>query len=84
MCARKLGRTREAVKMMREVKLFLLSNKNIKVSSFKSSGYIQMLDGGPDRSVSNNQFSSVTLNERETKARERKLQFQIQQGIQID
>ena len=34
-----------------------------------------MLDGGPDRSVSNNQFSSVTLNELETKARDCNFKF---------
>ena len=38
-------------------------NKNIKTSSFKSSGNIQKKEGGPDRSVSDNQSSSVTLNE---------------------
>ena len=31
--------------------------------SFKSSENIQKKEGGPDRSVSNNQSSSVTLNE---------------------
>ena len=39
------------------------SNKNIKMSSFKSSENIQKKEGGPDRSVSDNQSSSVTLNE---------------------
>ena len=29
-------------------------NKNIKISSFKSSENIQKKEGGPDRSVSNN------------------------------
>ena len=38
-------------------------NKNIKMSSFKSSENIQKKEDGPDRSVSDNQFSSVTLNE---------------------
>ena len=38
-------------------------NKNIKISSFKSSENIQKKEGGPDRSVSDNQSSSVTLNE---------------------
>ena len=38
--------------------------------SFKSSGNIQKKEGGPDRSVSNHQFSSVTLNELAMKARE--------------
>ena len=36
-------------------------NKNIKMSSFKSSENIQKKEGGPDRSVSDNQSSSVTL-----------------------
>ena len=40
----------------------LTSNKNIKMSSFKSSENIQKKVGGPDRSVSDNQSSSVTLN----------------------
>ena len=38
-------------------------NKNIKMSSFKSSENIQTKEGGPYRSVSDNQSSSVTLNE---------------------
>ena len=47
------------------------TNKNIKMSSFKSSENIQKkdLECGPDRSVSNNQSSSVTLNELAMKAR---------------
>ena len=32
------------------------TNKNIKISSFKSSENIQKKQGGPDRSVSNNKF----------------------------
>ena len=35
------------------------TNKNIKMSSFKSSENIQKKEGGPDRSVSDNQSSSV-------------------------
>ena len=46
-----------------------LSNKNIKMSSFKSSENIQNKEGGPDRSVSDNQSSSGTLNELAMKAR---------------
>ena len=46
-----------------------LTNKNIKMSSFKSSENIQKKEGGPDRSVSDNQSSSVTLNELAMKAR---------------
>ena len=44
-------------------------NKNIKMSSFKSSANIQKKEGRPDRSVSDNQSSSVTLNELAMKAR---------------
>ena len=39
------------------------------MSSFKSSGNIQKKEGGPDRSVLENQSSSVTLNELAKKAR---------------
>ena len=40
------------------------------MSSFKSSENIQKIEGGPDKSVSNNnKFSSVTLNELAMKAR---------------
>ena len=45
------------------------TNKNKKTSSFKSSENIQKKEGGPDRSVSDNQSSSVTLNELAVKAR---------------
>ena len=45
------------------------TNKNMKMSSDKSSGNIQKKEDGPDRSVSDNQFSSVTLNELAMKAR---------------
>ena len=44
-------------------------NKNIEKSSFKSSDNIQKKEAGPDRSVSDNQSSSVTLNELAMKAR---------------
>ena len=44
-------------------------NKNIKMCSFKSSENIQKKEGGPDRSVSDNKSSSVTLNELAMKAR---------------
>ena len=40
------------------------------MSSFKSSENIEKKEGGPTRSVSNNKFSSVTLNELAMKARE--------------
>ena len=54
-------------------------NKNIKLSSFKSSENIQKKEGGPDRSVSDNQSSSVTLNELAMKAR-KYCNFEFQQG----
>ena len=54
-------------------------NKNIKMSSFKSSENIQKKEGGPDRSVSDNQSSSVTLNELAMKARKRYCNFEFQQ-----
>ena len=38
-------------------------NKNTKMSSLKSSGNIQEKEEVPDSSVSNNRFSSETLNE---------------------
>ena len=44
-------------------------NKNIKMSFFRSSENIQKKEGWPDRSVSDNQFSSVTLYELAMKAR---------------
>ena len=44
-------------------------NINIKMSSFKSSKSIQKKRGWPDRSVSDNQSSSVNLNELAIKAR---------------
>ena len=44
------------------------TNKYIKLSSFKSSGNIQNKEDGPDRS-SDNQSSSVTLNQLAMKAR---------------
>ena len=45
------------------------SNKNMKMSSFKSSENIHKKEGEPDRSVSDNQSPSVTLNELAIKAR---------------
>ena len=48
-----------------------MTNKNIKMSSFKSSENIQKREGGSDRSVSDNQSSSVTLNELAMKARKK-------------
>ena len=43
--------------------------KNLKMCSFKRSENIQKKEGGPDRSVSDNQSSSVTLNVLAMKAR---------------
>ena len=43
----------------------------IKMSSFKSSENFQRKEGGPDRSVSDNQSSSVTLIELAMKARKK-------------
>ena len=39
------------------------------MSSFKSSGNIQKKEDGPDRSVSDNQSTSVSMNELAMKAR---------------
>ena len=55
------------------------TNKNINMSSFKSSENIQKKEGGPDRSVSDNQYSSVTLNELAKKP-EKYCNFEFQQG----
>ena len=57
----------------------IVTNKNIKMSSYKSSENIQKKEGGPDRSVSNNQSSSVTLNELAMKP-EKYCNFEFQQG----
>ena len=59
-------------------------NRNIKVSSFKSSANIQKTEGGSDRSVPNNKFSSVTLNEVALEARQSILLFHVfkRQSIQ--
>ena len=52
-----------------KIRIVNVKNKNIKMSSFKSSENIQKKEGGPDRSVSDNQSSSVNLNELTVKAR---------------
>ena len=39
------------------------NNNNIQLRSSKSSEKVQKKEGGPDSTVSNNQISSVTLNE---------------------
>ena len=59
----------EAVPLNCKFQVTKLSNKNIKMSSPKSSENIRKNEGGPDRSVSDNQSSSVTLNELAMKAR---------------
>ena len=53
------------------------TNKNIIMSSFKSSRYIQKKEGGPT-AVSDNQSSSVTLNELAKKARKIYCNFKFQ------
>ena len=59
--------------------------KNIKLSSFKNSENIQKKEGGPDSIVSNNQFSSVTLNELAMNARKRVYyNFEFQRGSQTN
>ena len=59
------------------------TNKNIKMSSFKSSENIQKKEGGPDSTVSNNQFSSVTLKELAINARDTAYyNFEFQRGSQ--
>ena len=49
------------------------------MNSFKSSENIQKKEGGPDRSVSDNQPSSVTLNELAMKARKSYCYLKLQQ-----
>ena len=49
------------------------------MSSFKSSENIHQKEGGPDRSVLDNQSASVTLNELAMKARQY-CNFEFQQG----
>ena len=48
------------------------------MSSSKSSENIQKKEGGPDRSVSDNQFSLVTLNELAMEARKSYCNFKLQ------
>ena len=50
-----------------------------KNSSFKSSEYIQKKECGPDKSVSDNQSSSVTLNKLAMKARKSYCNFKFKQ-----
>ena len=62
--------------------IFFLNLIPIKMSSFKSSENIQKKVGGPDRSISNNKFFSVTLNELAMIARDGILQFRVSSGTQ--
>ena len=50
-----------------------------KMRSLKSSENIQKKESGPDRSVSNNQSSSLALNELPMKARKSYCNFKVQQ-----
>ena len=50
------------------------------MSSFKSSENIQKNECGPDRSVSDNQSSSVTLNKLALKARKSYCYFKFKHG----
>ena len=58
--------------------LLLVIMKN-RSQAFKSSENIQKKEGGPDRSVSDNQSSSVTLNELAMNARKSYCNFKLQQ-----
>ena len=60
----------------------VLANKNTKMSSFKSSVDKQKKERGPDRPVSNNKFSSVTLDELAMKARQAYCNFEFQHNSQ--
>ena len=72
-----IGRCKQVDK---KIKVYEYSSKNIKMSSFKSSENIpQKKEGGPDRSVSDNQSSSVTLIELAMKARKTYCCFEFQQ-----
>ena len=53
------------------------------MSSLKSSEHIQKKGCGPDRHVSDNQSSSVTLNELATKVRKFYFNFKFQQTSHI-
>ena len=53
------------------------------MSSFKSFENIQKKEGGPDRPVSENQSSSVTLNELAMKARKSYCNLELQQRSHI-
>ena len=57
-------------------------DKTIKMSSFTSSENTQKTECRPDRPVSNNKFSSVTLNELAMKARHAYCNFEFQSIMQ--
>ena len=62
---------------LRRTTIISRTNKNIKMSSFKSSENIQKKEGGPDRSVSDNQSSSVTLNYSGNESQKRYCNFEF-------
>ena len=59
--------------------LICFTSIKYKNSSFKSSENVQKKDCGPDRSVSDNQSSSVTLNKLAMKARRSYCYFKFKQ-----
>ena len=62
---------------------FCIYEKQIKYknSSFKSSENIQKKECGPDRSVSDNQSSSVTLNKLAMKAKKSYCNFKLSKEV---
>ena len=65
--------------MSRLIGVFTGYKLNIKISSFKSSDNIQKKEGGTDRSVTDNQSFSVTLNKLAMTARKLYCNFNLQQ-----
>ena len=61
----------------RQTPAAVTTNKNIKLRSFKSSESIQKKEGGLESTVTNNQFSLVTLNDLAMNAREREREHTI-------
>ena len=57
------------------------TNKNIKMSSFKSSENFQKKEGVPDRSVSDNKSFSVTLKKLAIKARKPYCNFELSNEV---
>ena len=62
---------RASINLVTQIAYSVNTNTCIKMSSFKSSESIQKKEGGPDRSVSDKQSSSVTLNDLAMKARKK-------------